>query len=599
MTILQKGSVLLVSTVIWSEIFVCLSSPSSPTVRTKNGWVIGTTTTTRMGRRVDAFRGIPFAKPPVGSLRFQDPEPAEAINGTFHATEDGPECVQRANNDLSQPLQVTGDEDCLRLNVYRPSVRYFFDGMKDDINSYYNTQTQSSTQTYSSQGENDEGDGGRAYSNLPVLVFIHGGGWTTGSDQMDLYGPHYLLDSRYDFILVIFNYRLDVFGFYCSGDKEAPGNFGLKDQVLALKWVKENIRDYGGDPNNVTIFGESVGGVSVHTLFFARSAQGLFQKGISISGTVAMPVAHLPVAFVNSATERLGERFNCPLENSSALLACMQEVPAYELIEQQLNTSPPGYPPFLVMTWVPVLDYNITADPFFLSNLTEMLSQPNFTWINGATTYDGSYFTGHIYGYPKFVEQIKANPERYLPQLLFLPQYIPEEDVPKCMARISDFYFGFPPQVTQKSLTILMTDAYFYQPVIQTSPLNGGPTYAYQYAFPYRHSTWNNVYGPRDVITEKPGHSDILLNFFETSKYFNRSTDTQTEVDVSERLVDLFTSFLIFEGPTQENVTWTTVGSEQNFTYEYLDKQFTERQNPYPDRTEFWRHLRSDFPGLY
>ncbi|CAH0382667.1 unnamed protein product [Bemisia tabaci] len=326
----------------------------------------------------------------------------------------------------------------------------------DEINSYYNTQTQSSTQTYSSQGGNGEGDGGGAYSNLPVLVFIHGGGWTTGSDQMDLYGPHYLLDSRYDFILVIFNYRLDVFGFYCSGDKEAPGNFGLKDQVLALKWVKENIRDYGGDPHNVTIFGESV----------------------------------------------------------------------------------------------------------------------------------------EIYRYPRFVEQIKANPERYLPQLLFLPQFIPEEHVPKCMARISDFYFGFPPQVTQKSFTILMTDAYFYQPVIQTSPLNGGPTYAYQYVFPYRHSTWNNVY-------EKPGHSDILLNFFETSKYFNRSTDTQTEVDVSERLVDLFTSFLIFEGPTQENVTWNTVGSEQNFTYEYLDKEFTERQNPYPDRTEFWRHLRSDFPGLY
>ncbi|XP_072161388.1 carboxylic ester hydrolase [Bemisia tabaci] len=325
----------------------------------------------------------------------------------------------------------------------------------------------------------------------------------------------------------------------------------------------------------------------------------LFQKGISISGTVAAPFAHLPVAFVNSATERLGERFNCPLENSSALLACMQEVPAYELIEQQLNTSPPGYPPFLVMTWAPVLDYNITADPFFLSNPTEMLTQSKFPWINGATTYDGTPLTGEIYRYPRFVEQIKANPERYLPQLLFLPQFIPEEHVPKCMARISDFYFGFPPQVTQKSFTILMTDAYFYQPVIQTSPLNGGPTYAYQYVFPYRHSTWNNVYGPRDVITEKPGHSDILLNFFETSKYFNRSTDTQTEVDVSERLVDLFTSFLIFEGPTQENVTWNTVGSEQNFTYEYLDKEFTERQNPYPDRTEFWRHLRSDFPGLY
>ena len=193
------------------------------------------------------FRGVPFAAPPVGELRFKAPQPVEPWDGVRDARSFGPISLQ-APNEMLEALLPPSDppqpqsEDCLYLNVWTPGL-----------------------------------DGAR-----PVMVWIHGGAFTIGSGSEDYYDGANLA-SRGDVVIVTINYRLGALGFL---NLPALGetNFGMRDQVAALKWVQENIANFGGDPDNVTIFGESAGGMSVASLMASPESAGLFQKAIPQSG---------------------------------------------------------------------------------------------------------------------------------------------------------------------------------------------------------------------------------------------------------------------------------------------------------------------------
>ncbi len=200
---------------------------------------------------LQVFRGIPFAKPPVGELRFRSPLPAVPWQGVRAASEFGPSCPQR---DL--PIAIFDgwdvgkqDEDCLYLNVTTPDT---------------------------------------AGSPRPVMVWIHGGGFTMGSGSQAMYDVDKLVRMG-NLVIVTINYRLGPFGFlhlddHLGEDFGASGNAGIEDQVMALRWVKENIQAFGGDPSQVTIFGESAGGMSVGTLMGTPDAAGLFHRAIPQSG---------------------------------------------------------------------------------------------------------------------------------------------------------------------------------------------------------------------------------------------------------------------------------------------------------------------------
>jgi para-nitrobenzyl esterase len=194
------------------------------------------------------FRGIPFAAPPVGPLRWRPAQPAESWSEVRNASRFGPDCMQPARTGGQAPLEMS--EDCLTLNVVTPEAR---------------------------RG-----------ANLPVMVWVFGGAFVGGSGrgamESDLGLP------RRGVILVSFNYRVGRFGFFAhpAGAREHPsetqGNFWLSDQQAALRWVQRNIRNFGGDPNNVTIFGVSSGGSSVNTLAASAASSGLFRRVISHSG---------------------------------------------------------------------------------------------------------------------------------------------------------------------------------------------------------------------------------------------------------------------------------------------------------------------------
>lgn len=214
-------------------------------VQTTSGMVIG-----GAADDVVAFKGIPYAAPPVGPLRWRSPQPAPAWSTTLNADKYGPICMQKydpKDNGVGGPAM---SEDCLTLNVWRPF-----------------------------------GDAGHL---LPVMVWIYGGGFVNGSGTAALYDGSAL--ARQGVVVVTLNYRLGRFGFFTTpsltkaAGGEPVGNYGLLDQIAALKWVRDNIKGFGGDPDQVTIFGESAGGISVNQLMVSPAARGLFKQAITESG---------------------------------------------------------------------------------------------------------------------------------------------------------------------------------------------------------------------------------------------------------------------------------------------------------------------------
>ncbi|HEX4605545.1 MAG TPA: carboxylesterase/lipase family protein [Candidatus Angelobacter sp.] len=228
-------------------------------VRVEQGLLAGTSGTSA---DVRVYRGIPFAAPPVGDLRWKAPQPAPAWQGTRQATEFSNACWQTqypAAAAIYQSKLPPLSEDCLYLNIWTSAKS--------------------------------------AKDRLPVMVWIHGGGFTRGSGSSRSYDGEIL--SRKGAVIVTMNYRLGVFGFFAlpalsaESEHHASGNYALLDQIAALQWVQKNIAAFGGDPNRVTIFGESAGSWAVNALMASPLAKGLFQRAIGESGGSFSPMKTL------------------------------------------------------------------------------------------------------------------------------------------------------------------------------------------------------------------------------------------------------------------------------------------------------------------
>ena len=218
------------------------AAASNPIVSMSTGQLRGSLT----ADGVAVFKNIPFAQPPIGELRWRTPLPAKAWTGVRDATAFGPMCNQNDNK------QLPHSEDCLQLNIWTPAWPL--------------------------------------KSSFPVMVWIHGGGNTAGSGVEALFNGEVL--ARHGVVVVNINYRLDVLGFFAHPalTKESPhhaaGNYGLADQIMALHWVRDNIARFGGNPANVTIFGESAGASDVNALIASPLSKGLFLRAMAQSGPV-------------------------------------------------------------------------------------------------------------------------------------------------------------------------------------------------------------------------------------------------------------------------------------------------------------------------
>lgn len=235
---------------------------------------LGGPVTADMENGTEVFRAIPFAAPPVGPLRWQPPQPAQPWSTPLDSKQFSPVCPQRLRYPPDSPEEPTS-EDCLYLNVWRPAVA--------------------------------------VVRPLPVLVWIYGGGLESGSGSTPLYHGDVL--AKHGVIVVTFNYRLGVLGFLthpgltAESSSHTSGNYGLLDQVAALQWVQRNIASFGGDPKNVTVFGQSSGSISISALTVTPMAHGLFQRAIAESGGLFEPV-ELADNFILAGAELEGLAFS-------------------------------------------------------------------------------------------------------------------------------------------------------------------------------------------------------------------------------------------------------------------------------------------------
>ncbi|CAL8105116.1 unnamed protein product [Orchesella dallaii] len=378
----------------------------SPVVDTMSGAVRGKTGISRNGRVFMEYLGIPFASPPVGDLRFEPPQPPEPWTEIRQAMNYGSQCLQIE----FFTSKIVGQEDCLYINVFRPVIRQtneFFDAVGPRL--------------------------------LPVMVFIHGGYFMAGSSNR--YRPEYFMDE--DVVLITFNYRVGSFGFLNTGDEFLRGNQGLKDQVCALKWVQNNIRNFGGDPNRVTIFGSSAGGASVHYHMLSKMSKGLFSRAISQSGTAIKiwSFARHP----REQAKRLAATLGCPWDKPQSMVDCFKSMDALKIVQTHLEYRTVLLHPLAI--YAPsieaVLDENtfLTDEPLSLMKNGGIAS--HVPWLTGVNSEDGLIYSARIIRNRRLISDIEDNWFETAPKLL---GYV-DNDKKELTREITEYYFGHDPAV--------------------------------------------------------------------------------------------------------------------------------------------------------
>jgi len=411
------------------------------------------------------FRKIPFAKPPIGNLRFEKPEKYGIWAGTLDATKFGPSCYQTLGMDKDLLQNQNISEDCLHLNIYVP------------FNISCN-------------------------SKKSVMVWIHGGGFQGGQGM--LYDGSYLAVTG-SVIVVTINYRLGVNGFFSTGDSVAKGNYGLWDQIMAIRWVQENIEHFGGNSQSITIFGESAGAVSVGLLCLMPINKGLFHRAIQQSGTAYVP--RFSVSSTKSLS-RLGTKLNCPFSNTTLLVQCMKGLSADLFLTLDRD-----------MLYSPVVDGELLTDvPINL--LDDVHSEANLFFqsidvIIGTVSSEGSLLVllalplQYLYGF----NMSDGMPRRVLCDYL-APDFTLDYNDTR-VGKAACEYYGKSPDPFHLSMDIVnaYSDYYFHYPAFRALRLHNqsktnSKRYQYMFSRPSPKSLVLNVVPP---WFSGAGHGDELV----------------------------------------------------------------------------------------
>ncbi|XP_053663733.1 uncharacterized protein LOC128712892 [Anopheles marshallii] len=531
------------------------------------GKIVGRRKTLPNGSEYFSYQGIPYAQPPVGDLRFKSPVPVEKF------AEQPLQCgVERGIclGVITLPAGPDGVEDCLYLNVYT---------------------TSSPSETLGTL--------------KPVMVFIHGGGFYTGSGNSSFFGPEYLL--QHDVTLVTMNYRLGPLGFLALPSLGIHGNQGLKDQQLALRWVHENIARFGGDPSNVTLFGESAGSASVNWHYLCPKSRQYFHKAICQSGSVLCPwvLQYQPEGKARKLASVLGYEG----EDDAGVLDTLLSASAVDLV----SNSPKAFEDtekciYFVSPFIPSIEDASSEDAIILQRGEELLKQPNVTsipLIHGVTNAEGLVFYEHL---RHLFDEVASNLASTLP----LDLGIPRDFKTAVVEEVRQFYFHDKPIERDEfpRLLDLVADVGFYFPVFAAAELHSryqAPLYFYRFSY---ENELNQLRKQLNVPDGTPGaaHGDELSYLFSGSEFTVR-VEPGSGPDLARTLLcRLWTNFAKFGCPTPD-------GDEVGFQWEPLpptasgepfvlrgvdlNDQVEIVENPLHDRIQFWKSLAARFnPNL-
>ncbi|XP_034099998.2 esterase B1-like [Drosophila albomicans] len=491
------------------------------------GQIKGTKCRTLYDDEYYSFERIPFGKPPLGELRFKAPQPADPWTGVLDCTHFGVKPVQK--NMLTGAID--GNEDCLYLNVYAKQLK--------------------------------------TKKPLPVMVYIFGGAFTVGEASRELYGPDYFMAK--DVILVTFNYRVDCFGFLSLKDPslDVPGNAGLKDQVLALKWVKKYIYYFNGDADNITIFGNSTGGCCTHYMMCTEQTRGLFHKAIPMSGTLFNYWSDTPPS---DFAYRLAKFHGYDGENvDRQVFDYLRSVEPYKLVNHNLLT-PEECRNGLLYPFGATVEPYVTADCVVPKSQLEMVRD---AWANdlpvmlGGGSFEGLFMYPGLKANPKSMDTLTQDPHRFVPYDVRLVNT--DEQILKFSEKLIKLYFGDETPSSKHVMTLLDYYSYkvywhgWHRTLKARLAYSKAPTFYYRFDFD---SPDFNFYRKKfcgNDIKSGVSHADELSYLFRNSQSW-KLEKTSGEYLTIQRLVGIWTSFAAKSNPNCEeikHVTWEPSTKDQ------------------------------------
>ncbi|XP_066150132.1 para-nitrobenzyl esterase-like [Euwallacea fornicatus] len=532
-------------------------------VKITNGMIQGTENRGALGGTYFSYQGIPFAQPPINNLRFRPPTQPSNWTGVLDATQFSACC---AGLQLAQVLKLNfvamGEEDCLYLNVYTPQI-----------------------------------PSNPSKINLPVIVFLHGGAFISGCSNE--YGPDYLM--KHDIILVTSNYRLGVFGFLSTEDLECPGNIASKDNLAVLKWVQRNIQYFGGDPNKVTLLGQSAGASLVTILLLSPKAKGLFQRAILMSGS------NLPFWTYQTEQRRiafdLGFSLGIETNSSEVLLQKLRSMDFKTLTKAQSLVE--------ILNVVRVLTHGLPFTPNiephhrgailtdYTYNLLEKGKFIKVPILAGVTSLEITTFDVVISKLKPFLVIFDASPGLYvrLTKSSAIKRVVGKKIAAQFFQR-SKFS-----EADLQELNELLTDEAFWRPMRKTISLLSRHVPTYFYQFSYDGATGRQLiktFTGKNITRYERQHGvghGIDLSYLFPFALIKGHQPNEADRRLITRFCKIFTNFAKTGNPTPtpdvllDNITWprTTQG---RFPYMNLDESFRVSSDSFKEENfQFWESL--------
>ncbi|KAL6257489.1 hypothetical protein P5V15_011059 [Pogonomyrmex californicus] len=570
-----------------------------PIVYTKWGLLRGKWSWSTYNRPIANFLGIPYAQPPWGELRFKSPQPWNHTWMTIRdATIDGQKCIQ-----ITRSAKLIGSEDCLYLNIFVPDIL----GIREKS------------------------------EKLPVLVFVHGGGYFQGSSDSNLYAPDYLLN--HDVILVTMNYRLHALGFFSTTNKISPGNYGIKDIKMALEWVQENIHSFEGNPKSVTLMGSSAGAALIHFLVMSKKTENLFHRYILQSGTALSSWIFFPRKKYRQQCLKLAKLVGClPKRNQSMIVSnetitespeeedvkrssddilyssytikddeeiitCMRWVDAEELVKMTQSFYVWRSNPWV--TFMPTLEDD-SEDAILTVQPLKIIKEGLFRDIPAIiqTVKDESLFkTVDLIINPDLRDEFIENFEKYFP--VFMEQQNVITNTTFFASAIQDFYFnGNMTMISAENITEMMNDLITWSLLrVAKYQSETGKSNIYFAFFAYR-GTLSHTFATGTPISYGVCHGDDLNYLFPilNNVYQNMLLrNTEDDITMINIMTEMLANFVKKGIPRARLIPeWPAYRDHHQFMRFGIDRSpdIVVEADFRPDRMKFWEKLMSTMEPL-
>uniref|UniRef100_A0A1I7Y4Z0 Carboxylic ester hydrolase n=1 Tax=Steinernema glaseri TaxID=37863 RepID=A0A1I7Y4Z0_9BILA len=528
---------------------------SAPLVETPYGPVEGFELALEDGRTANIFLGIPYAKPPIGELRFEHPQKPSKWEEVKQAKAFSSSCIQHHRK--AADVQVPGelfDEDCLTLNVMAPAEK------------------------------------STVVDGYPVLVFIHGGGFEFGSSHF--YGYKNISENFVSegIVFVSINYRLSALGFFSTGDHVISGNLGLWDQTLALHFVQEAIAGFGGDPDRVTIIGESAGAASVSALTLSPHSNQLFQQAIAMSGSIYAVWAVSNVTDVQSA--RLAEALGCS-GTSTEVHDCMKTKTVEQILDG-IEKIGPAREEYMGLIFTPRWDGEFF--PFDFDTLLK--SAPKIPLITGVSDTEGGFLS--MFPGLEFLTLTAVPPEKWATYSgQDLKKYLSEKVVgdeygskaAPLLAKMVDYYVQRPKEDGSamtatdymERLTLMFSDAYFNIPPYQEAlDKIGHDTPVYLYIEQY-----HNAFTDKPFPVKGSYHGNEIPYLF--GSFFGPSFPFDDEDRAFQKnMLAGLTTFIKNGTPKVNGQPWEALSSSSPFKFMSFGPESQMKNGYMQESVEFW-----------